>query len=216
MIEIKSGWKSVTDRERWAARGASFVAKAKATKAVWFPPKPEDDWQEGRLEGQECHQEGDQEDNRCGQEDDQGHQECDQASTRKKAWSRAFLPRPKCRLFSAPALAGLLRMRIAPSRVATNPSNCSGRENDEETAPCRGDPRPHAWPDRHARRHTTGRLGRPGSRPPHLRPRPQAGRVSSMMASAAGRPRRRSGRTPHPRHCRTGVAGGSPRCRVAR
>ena len=42
MIDIKSGWKSVTDRERWAARGASFVAKAKATKVVWFPPKPED------------------------------------------------------------------------------------------------------------------------------------------------------------------------------
>ena len=40
MIEIKSRWKSVTDREMWAARGASFVAKAKATKAVWFPPKP--------------------------------------------------------------------------------------------------------------------------------------------------------------------------------
>jgi hypothetical protein len=40
MIEIKSRWKSVTDSERWAARGASFVTKAKATKAVWFPPKP--------------------------------------------------------------------------------------------------------------------------------------------------------------------------------
>ena len=40
MIEINSRWKSVTDREKWAARGASFVAKAKATKAVWFPPKP--------------------------------------------------------------------------------------------------------------------------------------------------------------------------------
>jgi hypothetical protein len=40
MIEIKSRWKSVTDRERWAARGASFVAKTKATKVVWFPPKP--------------------------------------------------------------------------------------------------------------------------------------------------------------------------------
>ena len=38
MIEIKR-WKSVTDREKWAARGASFVAKAKATKVVWFPPK---------------------------------------------------------------------------------------------------------------------------------------------------------------------------------
>ena len=40
MIQIKSGWNSVTDREKWAARGASFVTKAKATKAVWFPPKP--------------------------------------------------------------------------------------------------------------------------------------------------------------------------------
>ena len=40
MIEIKSGWKSATDREKWAARSASFVAKAKATKVVWFPPKP--------------------------------------------------------------------------------------------------------------------------------------------------------------------------------
>ena len=40
MIEIRSRLRSVTDRERWAARGASFVAKAKATKVVWFPPKP--------------------------------------------------------------------------------------------------------------------------------------------------------------------------------
>ena len=40
MIESKSPWKSVTDREKWAARRASVVAKAKATKVVWFPPKP--------------------------------------------------------------------------------------------------------------------------------------------------------------------------------
>ncbi len=40
MIEIKGRWKSVTDREKWAARSASFVAKAKATKVVWFPPRP--------------------------------------------------------------------------------------------------------------------------------------------------------------------------------
>ena len=40
MIEIKSQWKSVTDREKWATRGAGFVAKVKATKVVWFPPKP--------------------------------------------------------------------------------------------------------------------------------------------------------------------------------
>lgn len=41
MTEIKSRWNRVKDREKWAARGASFVAKAKATKVVWFPPKPE-------------------------------------------------------------------------------------------------------------------------------------------------------------------------------
>ena len=40
MVEIKSRWESATDRDKWAARGASFVAKAKATKAVWFPPEP--------------------------------------------------------------------------------------------------------------------------------------------------------------------------------
>lgn len=39
-MDINSGLKSVTDREMWAARGASFVTKVKATKAVWFPPKP--------------------------------------------------------------------------------------------------------------------------------------------------------------------------------
>ena len=39
MIEVKSRLKSSADREKWAARGASFVAKAKATKMVWFPPK---------------------------------------------------------------------------------------------------------------------------------------------------------------------------------
>ena len=40
MIDVKGRWQSVTDREKWAARGASFVAKTKATKAVWFPPEP--------------------------------------------------------------------------------------------------------------------------------------------------------------------------------
>ena len=39
-MDINSRVKSVTDREKWAARGATFVTKAKATKAVWFPPKP--------------------------------------------------------------------------------------------------------------------------------------------------------------------------------
>jgi hypothetical protein len=40
MIDLKSQWSSVSDRGKWAARGSSFVAKAKATKAVWLPPKP--------------------------------------------------------------------------------------------------------------------------------------------------------------------------------
>ena len=39
-MDINSRVKSVTDREKWSARGATFVTKAKATKAVWFPPKP--------------------------------------------------------------------------------------------------------------------------------------------------------------------------------
>jgi hypothetical protein len=38
MLELKSRWDSATDREKWAARGATFVTKLKATKAVWFPP----------------------------------------------------------------------------------------------------------------------------------------------------------------------------------
>ena len=40
MIDVKSRWKGITDTEKWAARGASFVAKTKATKEVWFPPQP--------------------------------------------------------------------------------------------------------------------------------------------------------------------------------
>jgi hypothetical protein len=40
MSEIKGRLKGIADKEKWAARSASFVGKAKATKAVWFPPKP--------------------------------------------------------------------------------------------------------------------------------------------------------------------------------
>jgi DNA-binding protein HU-beta len=40
MIDIKKQWTGVTDRQQWSARGASFVAKVKATKLVWFPPQP--------------------------------------------------------------------------------------------------------------------------------------------------------------------------------
>lgn len=42
MIRIKKGRKAIPERGKWAARGASLAAKAKATKAVWFPPKPEE------------------------------------------------------------------------------------------------------------------------------------------------------------------------------
>ena len=42
MTQIQSRLKSVVDRERWLARGATFVAKARATKVVWFPPRPVD------------------------------------------------------------------------------------------------------------------------------------------------------------------------------
>jgi hypothetical protein len=40
MVDIQSRLKGVTDKRTWAARGASFMAKLKATKAVWFPPEP--------------------------------------------------------------------------------------------------------------------------------------------------------------------------------
>ena len=40
MTDIRGRLNSFKDRETWAARGISFVAKVKATKAVWFPPKP--------------------------------------------------------------------------------------------------------------------------------------------------------------------------------
>lgn len=40
MIDIKSAVKDVSDKKRWTERRASFVAKVKATQAVWFPPKP--------------------------------------------------------------------------------------------------------------------------------------------------------------------------------
>ena len=40
MVEITSRLKSVTDRGRWAERGAAFVAKTKATKEIWFPSEP--------------------------------------------------------------------------------------------------------------------------------------------------------------------------------
>ena len=40
MIDLDNRWRSLADRERWTARGATFMGKVKATKAVWFPPAP--------------------------------------------------------------------------------------------------------------------------------------------------------------------------------
>ena len=40
MIDIRSRVKGVADKPIWSARGAAFMAKLKATKAVWFPPEP--------------------------------------------------------------------------------------------------------------------------------------------------------------------------------
>lgn len=40
MLDIKSRWNGVTDKQTWGTRRAAFVAKLSATKAVWFPPKP--------------------------------------------------------------------------------------------------------------------------------------------------------------------------------
>lgn len=42
MTQSQSRLKRVVERERWPARGATFVPKAQATKVVWFPPKPVD------------------------------------------------------------------------------------------------------------------------------------------------------------------------------
>jgi hypothetical protein len=39
-MEFKRQLESVTDRDQWRVRGAEFVAKVKATKLVWFPPRP--------------------------------------------------------------------------------------------------------------------------------------------------------------------------------
>ena len=36
-MDLKSGLSRVTDRAAWQTRGASFVAKLKATRTVWFP-----------------------------------------------------------------------------------------------------------------------------------------------------------------------------------
>jgi len=38
MVDVTGLWKNATDKGRWSSRVASFVAKVKATKVVWFPP----------------------------------------------------------------------------------------------------------------------------------------------------------------------------------
>jgi hypothetical protein len=39
MTDLKSRWSSVANQATWRARAGSFLAKLKATKLVWFPPK---------------------------------------------------------------------------------------------------------------------------------------------------------------------------------
>jgi len=79
MVETKSRWKSVAGREKWAARGASLVAKTKAYQGGVVPAQARGDRQEDWLDGQ-GDQAGDQEGDpcrqvgtRCHQEDDQQH-----------------------------------------------------------------------------------------------------------------------------------------------
>ena len=40
MMDIKSRLHGVTSRDTWRARGALFVTRLKATKAVWFSAEP--------------------------------------------------------------------------------------------------------------------------------------------------------------------------------
>jgi hypothetical protein len=40
MSDMQSRLKSMTDTKKWTARGATFKAKAIATKEVWFPTGP--------------------------------------------------------------------------------------------------------------------------------------------------------------------------------
>lgn len=53
-MEIKSRLESVTDKGKWTARGASIVAKAKATKVVWFPPQPVESGKSGAAKAKKA------------------------------------------------------------------------------------------------------------------------------------------------------------------
>jgi hypothetical protein len=39
MTSMRSRFRSITNKDAWTARGGSFLVKAKATKAIWFPPQ---------------------------------------------------------------------------------------------------------------------------------------------------------------------------------
>jgi len=39
-MDLRRGLSTATDRTAWLGRGAASMAKLKATKTVWFPPKP--------------------------------------------------------------------------------------------------------------------------------------------------------------------------------
>ena len=40
MIGFKNQWAGITDKQKWLERRTTLVAKLKATKMIWFPPKP--------------------------------------------------------------------------------------------------------------------------------------------------------------------------------
>jgi hypothetical protein len=54
MFEIKNRWQALANKQKWAARGASIMAKAKATKLVWFPPKPDQSAKDAVSTGQQA------------------------------------------------------------------------------------------------------------------------------------------------------------------
>jgi hypothetical protein len=39
-MDLNTQLRELGDRAAWAQRGASFMTKLRATKAVWFPPQP--------------------------------------------------------------------------------------------------------------------------------------------------------------------------------
>ena len=91
MIEIKSRWKSLGQREMGRTR-CLVRGEDQGHQGGVVPAQARGDRQEDCLDGQEDDQEGDQEgdqeDDRCRQEDDQQHQEGDQPGTPEEDMKR--------------------------------------------------------------------------------------------------------------------------------